>query len=144
MNKIEVAQVLMAASGFDRFIVADEVTTRAWLWALGDEVEFEDAMSAVKTHFTGAQAGERFGVHHILATVEARGRLSVSSVEADVRSAKARGLIEKSWPDRMLLPEDVYAKLFAAREAMRVEPVDSSALDPATAARIGSVGRVTP
>jgi hypothetical protein len=143
VNKIEVAKVLVAASGFDRFIVADEVTTSAWLWALGD-VEFEDAMSSVLKHFTGAQASERFGVHHILATVASLGRLSSASVEADVRSAKARGLVSKDWPDRERLPADVQQSLSDARELMRVPIPDYVELSSDAVLRVGAVGKRIP
>lgn len=118
MNKVEVGQVLTIASGFDRFITVDRVTTEAWFLALAN-VDYADAQAATVAHFTGPLAKETFSVRHILNAVAVSSRTSQAAVEADVRSAKARGLIESSWQPRTPLPADVADALFTLREGER-------------------------
>ncbi|WP_104128026.1 hypothetical protein [Cryobacterium sp. Y57] len=143
MNKTQVAQILTIASGFDRFIVVDRVTTEAWFMAL-EQVNYDEAMAATVGHFTGPIAKEVFSVRHILNTVADGGRNSASAIEADVRSAKARGLIEKSWPSRNLLPPDIRDALFTLREFERRQATDRLALDQGDGvpADVGTVGRM--
>ena len=66
------------------------------------------------------------------------------AIEEDVRSAKARGLVEKGWPDRQLLPEDVRQALFTLRDGERRAALERSELDRLEGAPIdpGTVGRV--
>lgn len=116
MNKVEVGQILTLASGFDRFIVVDRVTTEAWFLVLAD-VDYEDAKAATVAHFVGPHAKETFGVRHILGAVADRLRTSVDAVEADVRSAKARSLVGKDWPAKKPLSDDVRNALVVLRES---------------------------
>ena len=143
MNKTQVAQILTIASGFDRFIVADQVTTGAWLLAL-EQVDYDEAKAATVAHFTGPIAKEIFSVRHILNVVADSGRNSVRAIEEDVRSAKARGLVEKTWPDRQLLPEDIRQALFTLRDGERRAALERSELDRLEGSPIdpGTVGRV--
>lgn len=128
MNKLEVGQVLTIASGFDRFIAVDRVTTEAWFLALSG-IDFEEAKAATVAHFVGPIAKETFGVRHILNAVADSGRNTAAAIEADVRSAKARGLIEKSWPARDLLPDDVRDALFTLRDLERRTAANMLELD---------------
>lgn len=118
MNKVEVGQVLTIASGFDRFITVDRVTTEAWFLALA-EVPYEVAQKATVEHFTGPNAKETFSVRHVLAFAHVVARTSARAIEDDVRSAKARGLVERSWPARDRLPDSVRDALFTLRESER-------------------------
>ncbi|TFD51979.1 hypothetical protein E3T46_07780 [Cryobacterium sp. Hh11] len=142
MNKTQVAQILTIASGFDRFIVVDRVTTEAWFMAL-EKVDYDEAMAATVGHFTGPIAKEVFSVRHILAAIPDSTRNTTAAIEADVRSAKARGLIDKSWPSRNLLPADIRDALFTLREFERRQATDRLALDemPDAPADVGMVGR---
>ena len=115
MNKVEVGQLLTIASGFDRFVTVDRVTTEAWFLALKD-VPYALAQQAVVDHFTGPEGGKPLGVHNILKAVEHQSRMTDDAIEADVRSAKARGLIGRDWPKREPLPGDVAAHLSLARQ----------------------------
>ena len=118
MNKVEVGQLLTIASGFDRFVTVDRVTTEAWFLVLGD-VDYADAQRVVIEHYTGPKAKEPLAVRHILEGVRVASRSTPEAIETDVRAAKARGLLEPSYPAREPLPADVKALLFAARERDR-------------------------
>lgn len=118
MNKLEAAQLLTIASGFDRFIVADEITTTAWTLALAT-VPFTVGQQAVVDHYTGKNGRRSISVRDILDAVEARGRTRQHQIDADVRSAKARGLVSRDWPMHQQLPTGVAAALAEARERDR-------------------------
>lgn len=118
MNKVEVGQILTLASGFDRFITVDRVTTEAWFLALGG-VDYEEAKTATVAHFIGPIAKETFGVRHILNAVADTARNTPEAIAADVRSARARGLVAKDWRERDLLPESVRARLAELRDESR-------------------------
>ena len=120
MNKQEAATLLALAGAFDRWIRVDDLTATAWEFALAD-VPFELARLAVVEHYKGPNAHKAIMPADIITATELAARLTKPQVEADVRSAKARGLIEKGWPDRQLLPEDVRVRLAAAREVDRAE-----------------------
>lgn len=116
MNKTEIAKLLTLASGFDRRVV-DPVTIEAW--ALVPELvsaDYEDAKRAVVAHQTGPKRDEYLTIGHVVDALRAAHRGSDSAVEADVRSAKARGLIDRSWPARDPLPADVSDALLTIRE----------------------------
>jgi hypothetical protein len=141
----EVEGVLLFASGLDHFVTVDSVTSDAWFRVLSKhDVSYEQAMTACEDHYAGPNRGKQFTVGHIIDSAAVNNRATAELVEVDVRAAKARGLVSKDWPDRERLPSDVQAKLFAARELMRVDAPDYSELSADTVLRIGSVGRVTP
>ena len=119
MNKTEIGKLLTLASGFDRRVV-DTVTIEAW--ALVPEfasATYEDAKTAVIAHQTGPKRAEYLTIGHIVDALRLGSRNTQRAIEADVRSAKARGLIEKSWPERVLLPESIRDALFTLRDAER-------------------------
>jgi hypothetical protein len=115
MNKVEVGQLLAIASGFDRFVTVDRVTTEAWFLALKD-VPYPLAQQAAVAHYTGPHGTKPLTVRDVLAAVEVDTRMTDDAIEADVRSAKARGLIGRDWPKREPLPGDVAARLSLARQ----------------------------
>lgn len=116
MNKLEAAKLLTIASGFDRFVRADEVTATAWSLALAN-VDYPLAEKAVVAHYSGDNAHKQLMPADIIKTVEREARLSRPLVIEDVRAAKARQLVPKSWPRDRLLPADVRERLFAMRRA---------------------------
>lgn len=145
MTKKEIGLLLLLASGLDRFVIVNNVTTDAWLRALdGVDVNLEQAKQACVNHYTGPDSGRQFTVAHVVALVTADNRSTTYAVEADVRSAKARGLVEKSWPPRDLLPERVRDALFTLRDLERVAAAERFALDqgPGAPADVGTVGRI--
>ncbi|MFC5930877.1 hypothetical protein [Cryobacterium melibiosiphilum] len=125
-------------------MIVNDVTTDAWLRALQDvDVNLEQAKQACVNHYTGPDAGRQFTVAHVVALVTVDNRSNLNAIEADVRSAKARGLIEKSWPSRNLLPPDIRDALFTLREFERRAATDRLALDEGDGvpADVGTVGR---
>ena len=143
MNKTQVGQILTIASGFDRFITVDRVTTEAWFLVLG-AIDYDEAQAAVVGHFTGPIAKEVFSVRHILNPVADGGRNTRAAIEADVRSAKARGLISKGWPDRQALPDEVKDALLTLRDLERRAATTRDELEQGggSPADVGAVGRV--
>ena len=118
MNKQEAATLLALAGAFDGWIRVDDLTATAWGYALTD-VPFELARVAVLEHYKGPDAHKSLMPADIIKATEHAARLTRPQVEADVRSAKARGLIESSWPVAQLLPVEVRERLLVAREGDR-------------------------
>jgi hypothetical protein len=144
MTKAEVGTLLLLASGLDRFVQVGPVTTDAWMYALsGHDVTLEQAQQACVNHYTGPDGGRPFTVAHVVALVSLDNRTALVAIEADVRSAKARGLIAKTWPARERLPENVARRLYGLRAAEREAAAERSAIDqgPGTPVDVGTVGR---
>lgn len=121
MNKTEVAKFLTIASGFDRREV-DELTVTSWHQVPEvSAARYDDAVKVVIAHQTSAQSTEYFAVRHLVNGIRLMQRTASADVEADVRSAKARGLVDRNWPRAEPLPADVAQKLHAARERDRNE-----------------------
>lgn len=120
MDKEQVGFLLLFASGLDRFVDVNDVTTDAWLRVLSDyDVTYEQAEKACIDHYTGPDGSRPFTVAHVVAQITANDRTATAAIAADVRSAKARGLIAKSWPERDRLPDGPRAELFRLRELER-------------------------
>lgn len=114
MNDVEAATLLAIASGFDRRQVT-EVTARAWSLALEGR-DYAECERAVIQHFKDpATRGEYLTIGHVLDRIDSEQRLGASAIAADVRSAKARGMIGQDWPVKEPLPERVRIELQAAR-----------------------------
>lgn len=120
MNRTEVAKLLTIASGFDRRQV-DEMTVEAWhaIPAL-EQCPFEVARAVLIDHYANPDAGY-FDVRVLTKALRERERTALGDVEADVRSAKARGLIGYDWPKREPLPPATAAALALARDEERQE-----------------------
>lgn len=120
MTKAEVGKLLLFASGLDRFVQVDQVTVDAWFRVLsGMDATYDVAERACIAHYTGTDAGRPFSVAHVTAAVAESNRSAQVLVEADVRSAKARGLVSRDWPARELLPLEVRNQLALARDQAR-------------------------
>lgn len=146
MNKTEIAKLLTIASGFDRRVV-DPVTIEAW--ALVPEMvaaDFDAAVAAVVAHQTSPKRGEYLTLGHIAEALKIDGRNSLAAIEADVRSAKARGLISRTWPSRDRLPANVADALFTLRDLERRQAAQRFELDQleGSPADVGTVGRAAP
>lgn len=141
MNKQEIAALLTVASGFDRRVV-DAVTVESW--ALVPEItsaSFEAARAIVVDHQTNMR--EYMTVAHVVAGLRSGGRQTRHSIEADVRSAKARGLLERAWPASKIVPVDVADALHTLRELERRAASERLALDQieGSPVDVGDVGR---
>lgn len=146
MKKSEIAQLLTIASGFDRRDV-DDVTIESW--SMVPELiaaDYEAATAAVIAHQTGPRRGEYLTIGHIVDALRVTGRSASASVEADVRSAKARKMIDPEWPARQQLPPDVMDALTTLRDGERRAAASHIELDnlPGSPIVIGEVGRSAP
>lgn len=120
MNKKEIAQLLTIASGFDRRVV-DPVTVESWhLVAAIREADYEDALAALLAH-VAAQPKEYFTVAHVVAHTQISSRQTKELIAADVRSARARGLVAMDWSESEPVPDDVRNRLTAIRDHDRQE-----------------------
>lgn len=119
MNKVEIGKLLTLAAGFDNRKV-DLVTTEAWS-AVPELVaaDYEAAKAVVIAHQTGPKHHEYLTVGHIVDGLRVAGRNSTAEIAADVRSAKARGLVGREWSESERLPEDVRDALFTLRDGER-------------------------
>ena len=119
MNRQEVAKVLTIASGFDRRTV-DRVTVEAWALVPGIQAaDYEDAVAAVVAHQTGPDRKEYLTVGHIVAATQVAARQTKELIAADVRSARARRLVDSGWPETKPVPDEVRHQLMSARDEAR-------------------------
>jgi hypothetical protein len=128
VNKAEAAHLLALAGAFDRWIIVNDGTAEGWAYAL-ENLPFELARVAVVEHYKGPNAHKAIMPVDVIAAVESAARLTRPQVEADVRSAKARGLVDQSWPDAQVLPDLVREQLAAAREGDRVAVLELGSPD---------------
>jgi len=145
ITKPEIGALLLFASGLDRFVQVDRVTTDAWFRVLANvDVTHAQAEQACIQHYTGPDSNRPFTVAHVVAFVTADNRSTVKAIEDDVRSAKARGLISKGWPDRRALPDDVKDALLTLRDLERRAATTRDELEQGggSPADVGAVGRV--
>lgn len=120
MNKKEIAQLLTVASGFDRRQV-DEITVESWALVPGiQQADYQDALAALIAHVTGPEAKEYLTVNHIVSATQLSSRQTRELVAADVRSARARGLVDRDWPENKPVSADVRHKLEVARDEARI------------------------
>lgn len=143
MNKKEIAQLLTVASGFDRRVV-DPVTVEAWaLVPEFAEADYADAVRAVVAHQTSDKRMEYLTIGHIVDALRVEGRTTQKAIEVDVRSAKARKLIDPSWPATDPLPDDIREALFTLRNGERRAAEERFALDQieGSPVDVGAVGR---
>ena len=118
MNKREIAELLVLMSGFDRFQVTDPVVVEAWAMIPAiQQAPVEAARTAVLAHFTGSP--KPLLVADLVAALTSAGRQGREDIAADVRSARARGLIDRSWPEAQPVPDEVRARLTEIRNAER-------------------------
>lgn len=116
MKVSEVQQILLVAAAFDNR-KADATGTVATIWhQILADVDYEDAKQAVLEHQTGPLAGEYLTVKHIVDAVARANRSTTKLVEADVRAARARGIVPKDHPETQGLTDGQKARLDRARK----------------------------
>jgi hypothetical protein len=140
VNKKEVAELLVIISGLDRFQAADRIVVEAWS-LLPDirRASFTDAQQAVIDHFTSGNKNLSAG--DLNALMRRVNRNTAEDIAADVRSARARGLVSKDWNERDPIPDDVRARLTELREESRRLAPDLYELEAGGYVDIGEVGR---
>lgn len=132
MNKTETAQLLTIASGFDRRQV-DAMTVEAWHAVIG-EYTLAQAQRALMDHYRDPETRHTYlGVANILDRLEVIKRARSRDVEADVRSAQARGIVPEDWPRRKPLEPAAAEALARARERDRAEAITHGASEIAGA-----------
>lgn len=138
MNATEAGKLLAILAAIDNR-ETDVTKAQGWAWALAD-VPYPRAVEAV-------QRAIRAGVRYI--DVQAiRGQLKdmQPQFEADVRSAKARGLIEEGWDKHEPLTEDLQRRLreIQAREWAATNDRPEEIQGGGTGPELGQIGRRFP
>ena len=145
MNEPEVRRLLTLISGGYDNRTLTAVTAEVWLMELA-ETDFDVAWDAVRNHFRKPSPRAYLSLDVLLEQIRVDTRQTPTAIEEDVRSAKARGFIEASWPTRQALPRPVAARLAAARLdfALAAEAIESGAVETPRALDVGTVGREVP
>jgi hypothetical protein len=145
VNEPEVRRLLgYISAGYDNRQLS-AATATVWTEELGD-VEFEVAKQAVRNHFRKPSPRAYLSLDVLLEQIRVDTRQTPTAIEEDVRSAKARGFIESSWPARQALPRPVAARLAAARLdfALAAEAIEAGVIETPRALDVGTVGREAP
>ena len=134
MNKAEVGLLLLFASGLDRFVQVDQVTTDAWFKVISrHEISYPQAEQACIDHYTGPDGSRPFTVAHVINSAAIANRTTSRLVEVDVRTARARGIVGADWPESKPLTVDLAEKLAVARDTdravSRMFPQEFGAID---------------
>lgn len=129
MQLKEVGQLLTIISSFDNRKL-DESTAVSWKLMLDREVAdatLQQATEVVLQWF--ATSNPYFEVRHLVDGLKREMRLNRPQIAADVRSAKARGMVDASWSERDPLPHDVVHRLATARYREHHEALELGAFE---------------
>lgn len=120
ISRGDAARAVMLAQGFGNYFVGDEAAALAWHMAFkGRDFTLDQVMQAITDHCMNPDIKETVQPKHIIDALTEGRRDSTKQVEADVRSAKARGLVARDWPTAGVLPPDVQDALQTLREGDR-------------------------
>jgi hypothetical protein len=145
VNKPEVARLIgYISAGFDNRKLS-EATVDVWAEELA-EMHADDALQAVRNHFRKPSPRDYLSLDVLLEQIRIDTRQTPTAIEEDVRSAKARGLIEASWPKRDPLPRPVAEQLARARAefAETAAAIEAGVIDAPRALTVGAVGQPMP
>lgn len=146
MKTHEVQALLAVAGAFDnRKPDLTGVTATIWHRVLAD-IDYADAEAAVIAHQTGPRAGEYLTVKHITDAVAAGNRTTRKLIEADVRAARARQIVDAGWPENEPLTPAAADALAAARlnDLRTAERFELDAAGPGTAPDFGVIMKNIP
>jgi hypothetical protein len=115
MNVEEAARIITILSTADNRTL-DKPTASAWALFLSD-VSYSDAERAVVDLVN--ESREYITPKSIRDWVRQHNRQSAYEIAADVRAARARGIVSADWPDKQPLDSDARQKLSLARERDR-------------------------
>lgn len=121
MNLEEVGKILTIIASFDNRKL-ETSTAMAWKMMLDrhvPEARLQDAEEVVFDWF--GTENPYFEVRHLVDGLKRIMRVNRLDIEADVRSAKARGLIGKDWHPYTALPWSVRVQLQELRDTERAE-----------------------
>lgn len=145
MTPSEVADLLSLSVELDRYATADKMTKEkvvAWAAVLNAEapgMSFGEAQQCVIRYY--GTEGESLTVYALIDLWKQGRRLLPHQIAADVRSAKARGLIDPAYSHKLPLPVEVAERLAAARAADRSSAVELSELEAGSGSFQLEVGR---
>lgn len=145
MNEPETRRLLgYISAGYDNRTLS-EATAQVWAEELG-HVDFETAKEAVRSHFQRPKPREYLSLDVLLDQIKINTRQTPQAIEEDVRSAKARGLIDQDWPRRAALPADIATRLFEARQgfAEQVRAIEGRPVHELRAIDFGGIGKRVP
>jgi hypothetical protein len=144
MNMTEVTLLNRTVSGFTRSSPSD-IEAAAWYLVLRD-FDYATAEQAVVKHFTGPNKHAFFEVGFILDGIKEINRHLPHQIEDDVRSAKARGLIEQDWPRNEPLPAEVSARLREARQSFerQMDAITGRPVHELRSIDFGGIGKRAP
>ncbi|WP_248703760.1 hypothetical protein [Curtobacterium sp. MWU13-2055] len=113
------------------------------------DTDFDIAWKAVRNHFRKPSPRDYLSLDVPLEQIRVDTRQTPTAIEEDVRSAKARGLIDASWPKRDPLPRAAAEGLVRARAefaetAAAIEAGGAGVIDVPRAPTVGPVGRPMP
>jgi hypothetical protein len=123
--------------------VLSEATATFWHEELAG-VPVDVAKAAVRAHFTGGDGKPAYlDLATLLAGCRRIMRRSRGAMQADVRSAKARRMIDADWSESEPLPDDVSDRLYAARsrEAAEKHAIETRPIENPVRFELGAVGR---
>jgi hypothetical protein len=145
VNEPEVRRLLSLISGGYDNRTLTAITAEVWLMELAD-TDFDIAWQAVRNHFRKPSPRDYLSLDVLLEQIRVDTRQTPTAIEEDVRSAKARGLIEASWPKRDPLPRAVAEQLARARAefAETAAAIEAGVIDAPRALTVGSVGQPMP
>lgn len=145
MNEPEVRRLLSLISGGYDNRTLTAITAEVWTMELAD-TDFDIAWQAVRNHFRKPSPREYLSLDVLLEQIRVDTRQTPTAIEEDVRSAKARGLIEASWPRREPLPREVAERLARARAefAETAAAIEAGVVATPRALDVGTVGRKVP
>jgi hypothetical protein len=145
MNEPETRRLLgYISAGYDNRALS-EATAQVWAEELAG-VPFEVAKQSVRNHFHKPKPRDYLSLDVLMEQIKVDTRQTRQAIEEDVRSAKARGLLEQSWPPREPLPQSVAADLAEARALFGREMAQYEAIEVGTGAPIdvGQIGKAIP
>lgn len=141
MNKPEVGKLLLLASGFDRRIV-DELTVSSWFSVPAIQAaNYDDAAQAVIAHQTGPSKDKYLTVGLVCDYITGLNRQSAEAIAADVRSARNRGLVAKTWDERKSIPAEAHSRLTALRLEEAEQLAAYGEVEAGVAMDFGQIGR---
>ncbi|MCS6570301.1 hypothetical protein NYQ35_15960 [Curtobacterium flaccumfaciens pv. flaccumfaciens] len=146
MNKPEVRRLLgYISAGFDNRALSD-ATAEVWSEELPD-IPFDVAKEAVRRHFRKPAPRQYLSLDVLMDEIRVLTRQTSTAIEEDVRSAKARGFLDASWPARKPLPAPVAARLTEARQAFarQAAAIESAVIEnPRSLSELGTLGKEMP
>lgn len=117
ITEVETGQLLVIVKAFDNRKL-DPAVARVWAMQLGRNVPqatYQEAEAVVMDWFS--TDNPYFELRHLVDGLKRKHRMMPAQVEADVRAAKAFGLLDKSHPASERLPVEAAQALAGARAA---------------------------